>query len=111
MSWLSMILIASLFVGIILLVKFTIFRTSEEKVNAYPLTKEAVMSVDEKKLTEIRNRENIKRQQELIVQEVYLTEEKDRINNEKEEAIKQFDAEIQKIEEQLEATRKEKISF
>lgn len=72
---------------------------------------ETIIPTENKKLDEIRNRENIKRQQELIVQEIYLSEEKDRINQEKEEAIKMFDAQIQEKEKQLEDIRAEKISF
>lgn len=66
---------------------------------------------DSVKLDEIRERQNVKRQQELIVQEIYLLEEKDRIQTEKEETIKKYDTEIQNIENKLESVRNEKLSF
>ena len=99
------ILVASLFV-------WYLSTKTDIKVNPEDLlaTTENIFG-DNKKMDEIRNRENIKRQQELIVQEVYLNEEKDRINHEKEEAIKEYDAQIQKVEAQLETVRKEKITF
>lgn len=68
-------------------------------------------SVDNKKLDEIRSREAIKKQQELIVMETYLNEEKERIEAEKEAAIAKFDAEIAEVEKNLEGVRAEKLSF
>ena len=66
---------------------------------------------DLKKLDEIRSRENIKKQQELIVQETYLVEEKARVQSEKEAAIAEFDSQITVIENQLEGVRSAKMSF
>ncbi len=80
-------------------------RTSQQDNN------QVLQSANEKKLEEIRSRENIKRQQELIVQETFLMEEKDRIKNEKDEAIKSFDAQTAEVEKQLEAVRAEQITF
>jgi len=70
-------------------------------------------NVDEEttKLNEIRDREEIKRQQELIVQEVYLSEEKDRITAEKEAAIKEYDLKIEEIEKMEENVRSELLLF
>lgn len=71
------------------------------------------LTVDEEttKLNEIRDREEIKRQQELIVQEVYLSEEKDRITAEKETAIKEYDLKIEEIEKMEENVRSELLLF
>jgi len=55
---------------------------------------------DETKLAEIRNRETIKQQQELIVKETYLIEEKTRLQ-----------AEIAEVEKKLESIRGEKLSL
>lgn len=66
---------------------------------------------DTKKLNEIRNRADIKKQQELIVRETYLSEEKARVLAEKAEAIAKFDAEVDSIEKNLESVRAEKLSF
>jgi len=70
-------------------------------------------NVDEEttKLNEIRDREEIKRQQELIVQEVYLSEEKDRITAEKEATIKEYDLKIEEIEKMEENVRSELLLF
>jgi len=87
------------------------FRAHKDITVPTETTQKTTTYEDNKKLDEIRNRENIKRQQELIVQEVYLSEEKDRINREKEDAIKQFDAQIQTVEKKLEDVRAEKVSF
>lgn len=103
------------FIVIVFIASFVIWYLNQKtdvKINPESLiaTTESIFGND-KKMNEIRNRENVKRQQELIVQEVYLIEEKDRINKEKEEAIKTFDDQITKVETQLETVRKEKISF
>jgi len=82
-----------------------------EEINLINDYKQTVLSENDKKLEEIRNRENIKRRQELIVQEVFLMEEKDRISIEKDEAIKQYDIQTEEIEKLLEEIRAEEISF
>jgi len=87
------------------------FLATNVKKTSQQDNEQILQSVNEKKLEEIRSREGIKRQQELIVQETFLIEEKDRIKNEKEEAIKQFDAQTEDIEKQLEAVREEQITF
>ena len=66
---------------------------------------------DTKKLDEIRNRPGIKQQQELIVQETYLNEEKSRIQTEKVQATAKYDSQIADVEKQLEQVRSEKTSF
>jgi hypothetical protein len=71
----------------------------------------ATPTQDEKRLEEIRNRETVKKQQELIVQETYFLEEKARIQTEKDTAIKQYDSQIGIIETQLEGVRASKLSF
>jgi len=96
---------------IILIFSGSIGQKGEINASTEDDNKEITMFGDNKKMDDIRNRESIKRQQELIVQEVYLLEEKDRINAEKEEAIKQFDTQISKIEKSLETVRTEKVSF
>lgn len=60
---------------------------------------------------DIRNREYIKRQQELIVLETFLNEERARIEQEKTDAITKFDSEIASLETKLEEVRGEKMSF
>lgn len=60
---------------------------------------------------DIRNRENIKRQQELIVLETFLNEERTRVEKEKADAIAKFDSEIAELETKLEGVRGEKLSF
>ncbi|MCP6727374.1 MAG: hypothetical protein KJI69_05195 [Patescibacteria group bacterium] len=74
-------------------------------------TPEELSFVDNEKIKEIRNREEVRRQQELIVEEIYLTEEKENIQTEKEKAIKRFDAQIADVEIKLETVREEKLSF
>jgi uncharacterized protein (UPF0333 family) len=96
---------------IILVFSGKLGQKGEINVSTEDDNKEITMFGDNKKMDDIRNRESIKKQQELIVQEVYLLEEKDRINAEKEEAIKQFDTQISKIEKSLETVRAEKVSF
>ena len=68
-------------------------------------------SLDPKVLDEIRNREDIKKQQELIVQETYFVEEKAKAQADKDAAIAKFDAQISSIEKQLEGVRSQKLSF
>lgn len=63
-----------------------------------PVEEEKVVDENEEKLEEIRSREYIQRQQELLVKETFLSEEKVRIENEKEEAISEFDAQIAALE-------------
>lgn len=60
---------------------------------------------------DIRNREYIKRQQELIVLETFLNEERARVEKEKADAIAKFDSEIAGLETKLEEVRGEKVSF
>lgn len=60
---------------------------------------------------DIRNREEIKRQQELIVLETFLNEERTRVEKEKADAITKFDSEIANLETKLEEVRGEKLSF
>lgn len=60
---------------------------------------------------DIRNREYIKRQQELIVLETFLNEERARVEKEKADAIAKFDSEIAGLETKLEEVRGEKMSF
>lgn len=59
----------------------------------------------------IRDREDVKRQQELIVEETFLAEEKEKVNAEKKEAVQKYEENIQEIEAKLEAVRAEKMSF
>ena len=47
----------------------------------------------------------------MIVQEVYLSEEKDRITAEKEAAIKEYDLKIEEIEKMEENVRSELLLF
>lgn len=68
-------------------------------------------SQDPKILDEIRNRPNIRKQQELIVQETYFIEEKGKVQTEKDSAISKFDNQISVIEKQLEEVRSQKLSF
>lgn len=90
---------------------------------------DTAVDVNEEKLEEIRSREEIRRQQELLVKETFLKEEKSRITSEKEAAISDFDAQIAALEEakkksvaefdsqistketELEQVRSEKIDF
>jgi hypothetical protein len=60
---------------------------------------------------DIRNRAEIQRQQELIVMETYLSEERIRIEGEKEAAIADFDSQLAEVEAKLEEVRGEKVSF
>ncbi len=66
---------------------------------------------DDSKLDAIRNREDIKKQQELLVQETYLSEEKTRMQAEKEQKIAEYDAQIADVETKLEEVRAQKLSF
>lgn len=61
--------------------------------------------------SDIRNREDIKKQQELLVKETYQLEQKEKTIQAKKDAVTKFDAEIKAIEVELEAIRKEKLSF
>lgn len=58
----------------------------------------------EKAIEDIMSREDFKRQQELRAKEIYLTEEKAKIEAE-------YKAKIDDIEKQLEQIRGEKVSF
>ena len=73
--------------------------------------REKVTYANNKKLEEIRNREDIKRKQELIVQETYLIEKKKRIEQEKEDAIQNFSSQLNENETKLETIRSEMLSF
>lgn len=103
--------------------------TNNSSSQTPPVEEDEVVNESEEKLEEIRSREYIQRQQELLVQETFLKEEKVRIENEKKEAIIQFDAQIAALEQaktnsvnsfdekianketQLEEVRAEKIDF
>lgn len=73
----------------------------------------STVTVDEGKdeKDRIRSREEIKRQQELIVEETYLNEERARVEKAKADAIAKYDAEIAELEAKLEAVRTERVSF
>ncbi len=62
-------------------------------------------------IDEIANRPEIKRQQELIVKEAYVKEEKAKTQEAKKQAIAEFDSKLAGFETELEAIRKEKTSF
>lgn len=62
-------------------------------------------------LERIRNREDVKKQQELLVQEVYLLERKKEAVNKKEEALRLYEEEVSQIETELESVRAQKLSF
>lgn len=62
-------------------------------------------------IEEIANRPEIKKQQELIVKEQYIKEEKARTLEEKKKVIAEFDLKLQSYELELEGIRKEKIVF
>ena len=66
---------------------------------------------DTKRLEEIRKREDVRKQQELIVQEIYLTEKKERVEKEKKETIEHVDLQLAEIEKKLESVRNERLSF
>lgn len=74
-----------------------------EVVNT-PATPEQVESAMEKSIKAIQEREEFKKQQEVRAKEIYLTEEKARIQAE-------YDEKLTKIEAQLEEVRAEKVSF
>lgn len=59
----------------------------------------------------IANRPDIKRQQELIVKEAYVKEEKAKTIEAKRQAVAEFDAKLSGYEAELEAIRKEKTTF
>lgn len=59
----------------------------------------------------IAARPDIKRQQELIVKEAYVKEEKAKTLEAKKKAIAEFDAELAGFESELELIRKEKTTF
>lgn len=62
-------------------------------------------------IDEIANRPEIKRQQELIVKEQYVKEEKARTQEEKKQSIADYDAKLAGYESELELIRKEKTVF
>lgn len=62
-------------------------------------------------IDEIANRPEIKYQQELIVKEQYIKEEKARTLEEKKKVIAEFDLKLQSYELELEGIRKEKTVF
>lgn len=72
---------------------------------------EEVIDESDLKKESIRSREDIKRQQELIVQETYLNEERQNIEKKKAEAIEEFNSQLEHLESQLEEVRGEKMSF
>ena len=94
---LVLILLLAMFVLPKLLTK--IIENSAPKEND---TEQSIPSKKDAKLEKIRNREDIKFQQELIVYIVFLREEKDRLQKEKDEAINQFDVQILEIEKEIE---------
>lgn len=65
----------------------------------------------EKTFEEIRNREEVRRQRELIVEEIYLMEEREKIERKLKDAIEGINLEIDDIESKLESVRAEKLSF
>ena len=64
-----------------------------------------------KDMDDIRNRADIKKQQEVIVQEAYYLQQKDKVTGEKEASIQDFDNQLSDIEKQLEDVRAQKLSF
>lgn len=62
-------------------------------------------------IDEIANRPEIKRQQELIVKEQFVKEEKAKTQEAKKKMIAEFDAKLAGFETELEAIRKEKTTF
>lgn len=62
-------------------------------------------------MSDIRSREDIKRQQELIVDEAYQNDQKVKITAERDAADAKYAQQLSDIEKQLEAIRKEKLSL
>ena len=62
-------------------------------------------------IDEIANRPEIKRQQELIVKEQYVKEEKAKALEAKKQSIAEYDAKLAGFETELELIRKEKLGF
>lgn len=60
---------------------------------------------------EIRSREDIKKQQELLVQETYLMEQRAKLVEERERALKTYTDQLGVVETQLEEVRAQKTSF
>lgn len=85
--------------------------TTDDYVQTASSTEQVLANTEPDPYDEIRSRENIKRQQELIVKETYLSEEKARVENEKKKAIEDFDSQLSNLETQLEEVRGEKLSF
>ncbi len=66
--------------------------------------KSPTLPVSNKGIDEVMNRAEFKKQQELLAKEIFLTEEKQRIEAE-------LKAKIDSIEKQLEEVRSQKVSF
>lgn len=111
-SWAWIILGVLMVLG---LVTFIMSRGSITTVNNENATSTSevmeVINEEDLKKDSIREREDIRIQQELIVQETYLGEERARVEKEKEEATAKFDAELEDLELQLEEVRGKKLSF
>ena len=74
-------------------------------------TTEEITFGDNKKLEEIRSREEVQHQQELIVQKIYLIEKREQLERKLKEAIEGIDLEISDVDKELEFLREEELSF
>lgn len=74
-------------------------------------TSSSLSDEDKDEIDAIRNRADIKKQQELLVQETYLDEKKADIQKKKTDALTQYDAQISDVETKLEGVRADKMSF
>jgi predicted Zn-dependent peptidase len=72
---------------------------------------EEVVDEAQLKKEQIRSRDDIRRQQELLVEETYLLEEKAKTQAEMKASIASYEEALQTMEEQLDAIRGEKIDF
>ncbi len=78
--------------------------TPSETVYNAPEQIKVVTDEYQDSIEKVMSREDFKRQQELLAKEIYLKEEKSRIQTE-------YNAKLSKIEKDLESVRSEKITF
>ena len=97
----KLIILAIFLIGTLTLLHFTGAQQEQPKQQVRP----------DPKLEAIRNREDIKKQQELLVQEAYLLDQKQEAEQAKKAANEKYQSQINQIETQLEQVRSQKLSF
>ena len=110
----NLILVIMLIICCFVFVLYTSYNTEELYIeNIQNLAKlTSVSSVaNNETLEEIKNREDVHIQLESIVYEIYLTEEKERIEKNKKETIEDYDKQLADIESKLETIRNDRLSF